>query len=369
MRVRDISGLIESWAVPSIAWEKDNVGLLAGSPEAVVRKILVSLDTTPETVTEAISLKAGLIVCHHPLLFRPLRRIDTTTRDGSMIESLLRHRIALYAAHTNLDFAPAGVSEVLARRLGLREIVPLSPLRGRQRKIVVFVPPSHAGGVMQAMAGAGAGIIGTYESCSFTTEGTGSFLPGHGSTPFLGARGNLERVNETRLEMECPDWRVAAVVSAMKAAHPYDETAFDVYPLENASRDSGMGAVGDLPRTLPVQGFLRMTASRLDARGLRYSGPLRRRIRRVAVCGGSGIELLGAAVKSRADAFVTSDVRYHAFQEFERDIVLVDAGHYETEHPAAGAMAAYLRGRPELRRERIKVIESKKSINPVRYFR
>jgi dinuclear metal center YbgI/SA1388 family protein len=369
MRVRDISGLIESWASPAIAWEKDNVGLMAGSPAANVRKILVCLDTTPAVVAEAVSLKAGLIVSHHPLLFRPLRRIDTTTRTGGMLATLLRHRIALYAAHTNLDFAKGGVSAILAARLGLKNVRPLSPLAGRQRKIVVFVPPSHAGGVMQAMALAGAGLIGNYESCSFTTDGTGSFLPGPGSQPFAGAPGSFERVNETRLEMECPDWGIPDVVAAMKSAHPYEEAAFDVYPLDNASRDTGMGALGELARAVTLRSFLRTVSSRLGARGMRYSGGAARRIRTVAVCGGSGTDLLDEAVRSGADAFVTADVRYHAFQEFEDDIALVDAGHYETEHPAAGALARFLRDHPRVKRERVAIIESKQGINPVNYFR
>ncbi|HLF14230.1 MAG TPA: Nif3-like dinuclear metal center hexameric protein [Bacteroidota bacterium] len=369
MYVRDISGMIESWAPPAIAWERDNVGLLVGSPDSIIRKVLVCLDATPAVIDEAISMRTGLIVSHHPLMFAPLRQIDPGTRNGGMLASLLRHRIGLYAAHTNLDFTTGGVSHTLAERLGLKEISPLSPLAGKQKKIVVFVPPSHAGGVMQAMAGAGAGVIGKYESCSFTTGGTGSFLPGPGSDPFLGSSGRFERVNEVRLEMECPQWKVPAVVRAMKAAHPYDEAAFDVYSLENASRDFGMGAIGRLPRPAPLRTFLRSVSSRLGAAGVRYSGPSARRIRSVAVCGGSGADLLPEAVRAGADAFVTADIRYHSFQEFEREIVLVDAGHYETERPAVGAITRFLRSAPQIRKERIAVIESKKSINPVNYFR
>ena len=369
MTIRDLCALIESWAPPAIAWEKDNVGLLVGSPDARVRKVLVCLDVTPEVVAEAVRARAGLIVSHHPLIFTPLRRLDPDTPRGKMIAALLRHGIGLCAAHTNLDFTAGGVSHILAASLGLREIAPLAPLRGRERKIAVFVPASHAGGVMQAMAGAGAGVIGKYESCSFTTEGSGSFLAGPGSNPFIGKRGALERVGETKLEMSCPSWRVDAVVRAMKAAHPYDEVAFDVYVLENASRDHGMGAVGSLRRPLGLRAFLKMVSVRLGARALRYSGPSGARIRRVAVCGGSGSELLGDALRSGADAFVTADVRYHAFDEAPREIVLVDAGHFETERPAVGALASYLRGRPEVSGGRVAVIESKNSHNPVKYFR
>ncbi len=369
MQIRDIGGMIESWAPPGIAWEKDNVGLLVGSPGTKVRKVLVSLDTTPAVVNEAIALGAGLIVSHHPLIFRPLLRIDPESRTGGMLGLLLRHRIGLYAAHTNFDFTNGGVSHALAERLGLREVTPLSPLAGRRKKIVVFVPPSHAGGVMQAMAAAGAGVIGNYESCSFTTEGTGSFLPGPGSKPRIGTVGRFERVNEIRLEMECPGWKAPAVVRAMKSAHPYDEVAFDLYALENEDRDFGMGSIGTLHRPVPLRTFLRTVTARLGAKGVRYSGPPARAIKRVAVCGGSGVDLLPGALTAGADAFVTADVRYHAFQEFEREIVLVDAGHYETEHPAVGVLARFLRSRPRIMKEGVAVIESKKSINPVNYFR
>lgn len=369
MTIGDICRLIESWAPPAIALEKDNVGLLLGSPGSRVRRILACLDVTPAVVREAAALRADLIVSHHPLLFTPLRRIDPDSRRGAMVESLVRRGIALYAAHTNLDFTSGGVSHTLAGRLGLRGVEPLAPLEKRRRKIVVFVPPDHAGGVMQAMAAAGAGVIGRYESCSFTTEGTGSFLPGPGSNPFAGTRGRFERVNELRLEMECPEWNVDAVVRAMRAVHPYDEPAFDVYPLLNPGRDPGMGAVGELPSPLGLRAFLAVVARRLRAKGLRYSGPRGRRIRKVAVCGGSGSELLGDAVKRGADAFVTADVRYHAHQEHPDDIVLVDAGHYETEHPAVATMARFLRTRPAVADGRVAVFESKSSINPVNYFR
>jgi len=369
MQIRDIASCIESWAPPSIAWERDNIGLLVGSPGKKVRRILVALDATPPVVREAVSLKADLIVTHHPLIFRPIGRIDGDDRTGSVIVSLIARGIALYAAHTNLDFTADGVSRILADRLGLRDVSPLSPLKDNQRKVVVFVPASHAGGVMQAMAGAGAGVIGNYESCSFTTAGEGSFLAGKGADPYTGRKGRLERVREVRLEMETPAWKLDGVVRAMRAAHPYDEVAFDVYPLLKRDGARGMGAVGTLPRALSTPAFLSKTARALRARGIRYSGPARKSIRKVAVCGGSGSDLAGEAIAAGADAFVTADVRYHGFQEHEKEILLVDAGHYETEHPAVAALARFLRTRPEVGRDGIRIHESKKGINPVNYFR
>ncbi len=369
MQIRDIASFIESWAPPSISWDRDNVGLLVGSPARKVRRVLVALDATPAVVREAVAVKADLIVTHHPLIFRPLERIDGDDRTGSLIGSLVRKGIALYAAHTNLDFTTGGVSALLAGRLGLKDVVPLSPLRDTQRKIVVFVPASHAGGVMQAMADAGAGVIGDYESCSFTSAGEGSFLPGAGTKPHSGRSGRLSRVKELRLEMEAPEWKVPAVLRAMRSVHPYEEVACDVYPLLKPADRYGMGAIGSLRGTVSLRDFLRKVERSLGSRGIRYSGSARGGIRKVAVCGGSGSDLTRAAVAAGADAFVTADVRYHGFQEHEAEIVLVDAGHYETEHPAVGAMARYLRTRPGIRRKNVKIHESKKGTNPVNYFR
>jgi len=369
MQIRDIASFIESWAPPSIAWERDNVGLLVGAPARRVRRILVALDATPEVVREAASVKADMIVTHHPLIFRPLEHINDDDRTGSIIVSLIKRGMALYAAHTNLDFTTGGVSAVLAERLGLTEIVPLSPLKDTQRKIVVFVPGSHAGGVAQAMAEAGAGVIGDYESCSFAGEGEGSFFPGAGTKPFLGQKGTLQRVKELRLEMETPEWKLPDVLRAMKSAHPYEEVAYDVSPLLKPDARHGMGAIGSLPRALGLRTFLGKVARELKARGVRYSGTPRSGIRRVAVCGGSGSDLTPTAISAGADAFVTADVRYHGFQEHEDEIVLVDAGHYETEHPAVGTLARYLRARPELKKNGVRIYESKKGINPVNYFR
>jgi len=219
------------------------------------------------------------------------------------------------------------------------------------------------------MAGAGAGVIGDYESCAFTSQGEGSFLPGASAKPYSGRKGRLSRVPELRLEMETPEWNLPQVLRAMKSVHPYEEVAYDVYPLLNPDDRHGMGMIGLLPRTVSLRTFLGKVSRGLGSRGIRYSGTAGKGIRRVAVCGGSGSELTPAAVAAGADAFVTADVRYHGFQEHEREIVLVDAGHYETEHPAVAAMARFLRTRTELRKKNITVHESKKGRNPVTYFR
>ena len=358
---------MEAWAPLDIAWERDNPGLQAGDPDRRVRGILVALDVTERVVAEAAGAGANLIVSHHPLLFRPLRSMTTQTAAGRTLEALSRRGIALYSAHTNLDFTRGGTSFALAAALGLTTEGFLTSSFRTDSKIVTFVPPSHADAVAAAMADAGAGVIGAYDNCSFRTEGTGTFRGGKGTHPVVGTQGVLEHAREVRLEMVAPRRAARRVVGALMRAHPYEEVACDVYPLETISTAYGMGAVGTLPHPVPLRAFLIAVRKALDARALRWSGDPRRRVRRVAVCGGSGSDLLPDAVAAGADAFVTADVRYHSFHEAGSDIALVDAGHFETEFPVVAAVVDRLRSGIRARGARIPVRASSQGTNPVRF--
>lgn len=343
LRVSDVARLLEAWAPRSLAWERDNVGLQVGNPGAPVRRILVTLDVTDAVAAEATRHHVDLIVAHHPPLYRPLRSLDTSTPNGRVIATLMQHSCALYAAHTNLDAARGGTSHVLAQALGLTDIRPLAGRRNSSRKIVTFVPEESADDVAAAMASAGAGIVGNYEHCAYRGRGTGSFKGNQQSSPVIGRKGVLERVPEIRLEMPVEDDRVPAVVSALRRSHPYEEAAFDVYPLDATSTTTGMGAVGTMPRPMAAAAFLRHVKKQLKAPGLRTAGAPRTRVSTVAVCGGAGGDMLGQAIASGADAFVTSDLNYHAFLDGAGSILLVDAGHYETEFPVVGSIERFLR--------------------------
>lgn len=343
VRVSDVARLLETWAPRSLAWERDNVGLQVGNPGAPVRRILVTLDVTDAVAAEAARRHIDLIVAHHPPLYRPLRSLDTSTPNGRVIATLIRQGCALYAAHTNLDAARGGTSHVLAETLGLTDIHPLEWRRNSSRKIVTFVPEESVDDVAAAMASAGAGIIGNYEHCAYRSRGTGSFKGNDLSSPVVGRKGVLERVTEIRLEMPVEVDRLPAVVSALRRSHPYEEAAFDVYPLESTNATTGLGALGRLPRPVQAAAFLRQVKKHLHAPGLRIAGDTRRRIRTVAVCGGAGGDLVPAAVAAGADAYITADLNYHAFVDFAGALLLVDAGHYETEHPVVGAIERYLR--------------------------
>jgi len=364
--VRTIQEIIERWAPPEIAWERDNVGLQVGDPALRVRGILVALDCTEEVVHEAARRGANLIVSHHPLLFRPLRTVSARTAEGRCVMDLARKHIALYSAHTNLDFTRGGTSFALADALHLKHQSFLRQSYALHDKIVTFVPVTHVEAVTEAMALAGAGVIGEYDHCSFRTEGRGTFRGSEHSQPALGKAGVLERVEEIRVEMSVPRRSLERVVRALKEAHPYEEVAYDVYALKNVEGDYGMGVVGTLERSVSLASFLRLVRTALGRRTLRWSASKARGIQRVAVCGGSGSELLDDAIGAGADAFVTADVRYHSFHEAAGRIALVDAGHFETEYPVVASVVRHLRHDEAVQRAGIAVRASAVSTNPVR---
>ncbi|MGA2623937.1 MAG: Nif3-like dinuclear metal center hexameric protein [Bacteroidota bacterium] len=368
MVIREIQQILESWAPEEIAWEQDNVGLQIGSPDRRVRAILVALDVTRDVVNEARRKKIDLLISHHPLFLRPLRSVRDDDRTGHLVIELARHDIALYSAHTNLDFVRTGVSAALAERLGLVNLRVLSRQSNLYKKVAVFVPVQHAEKVMRAMAGAGAGHIGNYEACSFQTEGRGTFRGMKGATPYVGKRGVLERVPEIRLEMLVPVWNLSGVLAAMRTVHPYEEVAYDVYNLANASQDYGAGIIGDVRPAVTLRMFLRRIRRTLHVPALRYTGNLQRKVKRVAVCGGSGSDLMPRALQEGADAFVTADMRYHTFGEAEGAIALIDAGHFETEVPVVRRVADYLKNEIAQRNQTVHVFVSQQSRNPVQYY-
>jgi dinuclear metal center YbgI/SA1388 family protein len=343
MIVRDIEKIMEAWAPRQTAWDRDNIGLQVGTHSRKVTKILITLDVTEGVISEALGFGAELIVSHHPLIFPSMTSATEDRRAGRLLLELARHRIGLYVAHTNLDHAATGVSQALALRLGLRDLRILAAEQGHLKKIVVYVPVEHTEPVRAAMAASGAGHIGKYDQCAFRMEGEGSFRPLGNARPFIGTTGTIERVREHRLEMIVPSWQVPDVLSAMRRTHPYEEVAYDVYPLENLHSGIGAGMVGELRQSLPFRGFVSHVRRRLKSGCVRATRGSKQRISTVAVCGGSGSEYLEAAVRSGADAYVTADVKYHTFQEAEGAIALLDAGHFETEMPVLQHIAARLR--------------------------
>ena len=335
--IADITTALEDWAPPGSAQDYDNVGLQVGDATRTVTSAVLALDATPDVLDEAKAHDAELVVTHHPLLFQPL---DGVTADGYVSTLALRFAeagIGLYSIHTNLDAAPEGVSFALADRLGLTEVGFLDGFEDTLYKLAVFVPDDAFDTVRQALAEAGAGQIGDYEACAFSVEGTGFFEPGSGTDPHIGeAGGDVESAAERKLEVEVARWDLGTVMAALQEAHPYEEVAYDLYPVKQKNSRAGLGALGHLAAPMPLSAFLDRVATRLDADSLRYAGDPEASVERVAVCGGAGSDFIGTARRAGADAYVTADVKYHEFfnvldTEGAPQMALIDPGHYETE--------------------------------------
>ncbi len=364
LTVHSVHRAIEEWAPRDIAWEKDNIGILVGNPEDEVRGIVVALDCTEAVIRETIQHKANLLITHHPLLFKPLRSVTSGTSTGRCVQLLTRGGINLIGAHTNIDFTSGGTSFALAEKLGLRDIDFLDASYELDRKIVTFVPADSAEQVANAMSDAGAGRIGNYEQCSFRSDGTGTFMGNNNTKPARGKKLRREQIEEVRLEMILKRRDTEKILQALRQSHPYEEPAYDMYPLGNISREYGMGAIGHLPRKTTLASFLSMVRRQLSAKAVRFSGSAKT-VQRIAVCGGSGSQLLEKAIQRRADVFVTADVSYHTFHDALGRIVLVDAGHYETELPVVPVLASTLQRHCINRGAAIPVRVARSSTNPM----
>ncbi len=362
--LRDIINVLQTAAPPSLQESYDNTGWICGDPAWQVTGVLVCLDLTPEVAEEARDRGCNLIVAHHPLIFKALKRIDPGQPNGRALVFCIKHDIAVYAMHTSLDNVATGVNGRIAHVLGLRNTQVLQPLAGRLRKLVVFVPNSHVEAVRKAIWDAGAGHIGHYDQCSFSAAGTGTFRAGEGTNPFVGAKGSLHLEPETRLECILPDYAEQAVLAAMRAAHPYEEVAYDLYPLVNRHPGIGSGLVGDLEALVPEKEFLERVRTLFRVPVIRHSAYTGREIRRVAVCGGAGSFLISRALGSGADVFLTADLKYHEFFEPDGKLLLADIGHYESEQFTSDLLVDLLKEKFTT----FAVLKTGLDTNPIHYF-
>lgn len=346
----EIAEVIEEHAPLWLAEESDNVGFQVGDPEAEVECVLVTTDVTAPVVVEAREMGAGLIVSHHPLIMPPLSAVRSDDLTGRVVADLIRGDIGLYVAHTNLDKAPViGTAAALAEVLGVADVAPLIHESGRRVKLVVFTPEESAEGIREAMAAAGAGVIGDYTHCSFAAPGTGSFLGGERADPAVGEAGRLERVPELRLEMVCPRERASAAIAAMLAVHPYEEPAFDVIPLANVEGEVGLGGIGDLREPRDLGELAAHVERALGGPAARVSGPRDAVVQRVAVFPGSTGRAFPAVLHSDAEALVGGEIKHHwalaglADPRRDRPLCTIEAGHHATERPVVGRIVAHLR--------------------------
>ncbi len=345
LTVAAVVEFLERFAPPDLAADWDNVGLLLGDPAAPVGRLMTCLTLTPDVAEEAVASGVGLVVTHHPILFRAVKRLTASRPEGRMLLTLARAGVAVYSPHTALDNTTGGINDLLAQRLGLTGVGPLRRRDGaRQCKVVVFVPDAALARVADAMFAAGAGRIGQYSECSFRLAGTGTFFGSEATNPAVGEKGRREEVSEWRLEAVCPEGDAERVVAAIRRSHPYEEPAYDVYPLRTAVAAVGEGRIGRLPRPTTLREFGQAAKAGLNAAAVQTVGEPERPVELVAIVCGAGGEFLSDALRARADVLLTGEVRFHDWLTARAEgLALCLPGHYATERPGIEELAERLR--------------------------
>ena len=322
---------IETIAPPSFQESYDNAGLLVGDKNQSITAALLTIDITEAVVEEAISKKCGLIICHHPIIFKGIKRITGSNEVERCLIKAIKNDLAIYAAHTNLDSITGGVNSKICEKIGLVNCRILSPAINLLVKLVAYVPNDHLETVRTAIFAAGAGEIGNYDQCSYSSAGAGTFRGNDNSVPFVGNAGQLHTEPEIRLEIIVPRHLAERAVAALKEAHPYEEVAFDLLPLENGYSTVGMGMIGQLPVPADETLVLESIKAIFECKMIKHTALLNKKIKKIAVCGGSGSFLISKAIAEGADLFISADFKYHDFFEADMAIVLADIGHYESE--------------------------------------
>ena len=331
MKLKEITSYIESIAPLSYQEDYDNAGLIVGDFEQEITGVLITVDVIEEIVDEAIKKGLNLILAHHPIVLSGLKKLTGKNYAERVIIKAIKNDIAIYASHTNLDSIWGGVSTKIADKLKLKNQKILAPAPNNLMKLVYFVPTEKAGETRKAVFDAGAGHIGNYDMCSYNTEGKGSFRAGEGTSPFVGNKGEIHFEQEVRVETIFPKYLKNKIVGALIESHPYEEVAYDLYPLENEFNRAGLGIVGELENEVDELNFLKQLKEIFSADCVRYTNLLNKPIKKVAVCGGSGSFLLKNAIRENADVFVSGDFKYHQFFDAEGRILIADIGHFESE--------------------------------------
>mgnify|MGYP006269206877 CR=1 FL=1 len=331
MKIKDVLSHLEQWAPLSYQESYDNAGLIIGDRDQELIGASITLDVTEAVIDEAIEKGYNLVIAHHPLIFKGLKKIGNQHWLERCVTKAIKNDIAIYAIHTNLDNVHTGVNWKIAEKVGLEDHRILSPKEGRLKKIIAFIPVEDTETVLNAMYAAGAGQIGDYDQCSFRVTGTGSFRPGSTANPAIGKRNTQEHVQENRIELIFPDHLSGKVLTALKNAHRYEEVAYYLQSLDNANQEVGSGMIGKLPEAMEPHQFLDHLKKSMNLRVVKHTSFTKKKVQKIAVCGGAGIFLLKDAIRQGADAFITGDVKHHDFFEANEQTVIVDIGHYESE--------------------------------------
>lgn len=364
MKIKDLIQQLEQLAPPSLQENYDNSGLLIGSKDDETSGAIVCLDCTEEVIDEAIAAGYNLIIAHHPIIFSGLKKINGKNYVERIVIKAIKNNIAIYAIHTNLDNVYAGVNQKIAAKLGLINTRILAPKNQLLCKLVTFAPVSNAEEVRNALFAAGAGNIGKYSECSFSSHGTGTFKAGTGAQPFVGSLNERHSEPEEKIEVILENHLQHAVITALKNAHPYEEVAYDVYPLLNSHQLVGSGLIGDLKAPVDTMEFLKSLKNSMLTSCVRYTKVIKDKVQKIAVCGGSGSFLLNDARANGADIFITADYKYHQFFDADGQLVIADIGHYESEQFTIELIGDFLKDKFPTFAVRL----TKVNTNPVNYL-
>lgn len=364
MKIKEIIHSLEELAPFYLQEDYDNAGLIIGHPDWETDGCLICVDINEAVLDEAVRMHFRLVVSHHPVIFKGLARLTGQTMTERIVARAIREEVAVISMHTNLDNSIEGVNRILAEKLGLTDLAILRKTRGLLKKLVTFCPYEFAGKVREAIFNAGAGHIGEYDRCSFNADGTGTFRAGDKASPFVGKIGEFHTEKETRIETIFPAYRQRSIIRALLDSHPYEEVAYDIYPLENESDRTGAGMIGNLKQKMTELQFLMLLKDVLNIPCIRHSPLLGKKVGKVAVCGGSGSFLLGDAIQQKADFFVSSDFKYHQFFDADGRIVIADTGHFESEQFTCDLLADYLKKKFPT----FAILISETPVSPVNYF-
>ena len=364
MKIREVINCLEDFAPLSLQEDYDNAGLLIGNADDECAGILTTLDITEEIIEEALQKKCNLIVAHHPIIFKGLKKLNGKNYVERSVIAAIKNNIGIYAIHTNLDNVVNGVNQKLAQKLNLQNTEVLSPKEGTLKKLVTFCPQKNAEEIRNALFNSGAGMIGKYSECSFNIDALGTFKAGEGAEPYIGKIGERHHENESRIEVIFPGYLQQQIIQNLKEAHPYEEVAYDIYPLSNLRNDIGSGLIGDFREPVLEEDLLFMLKTEFGLSVIRHTSFLHKKITKVALCGGAGSFLLAAAKAAGAGAYITSDLKYHEFFDADNTILLADIGHYESEQFTIDLLADILRQKfPNFA-----VLKTEIKTNPVKYY-
>lgn len=365
MKIKEIIHLLERWAPPVYQESYDNSGLIVGDQSCVCTGVLITLDTIESVIDEAIELGCNMIVSHHPIVFGGLKKITGRNYVERTVLKAIKNDIAIYAIHTNLDNVHTGVNKKIADLIGLENTKILAPKSSTLRKLTTYVPTESAEKVKNALFEAGAGSIGNYEECSFSSSGTGTFKPGEASNPTIGTTGgDRESVEESKIEFLIPSNLTNLLVATLINAHPYEEVSYFITELVNSNQEVGAGMIGELPETIDTLAFLQQLKKTMQINCIRHTDICRETIKKVAVCGGAGGFLLNKAKSAGADIFITADYKYHEFFDADGQIIIADIGHYESEAFTKQLIYDFLIEKLT----NIALHSSKVNTNPIKYF-